>query len=77
MVCHVKPNFQSKCLIKKKHIARIAIAVPVTLYSMVTVNVEIVVLNCQKCNQCLKGHKSQGLLSDQMSQRSQVTKVTL
>ena len=24
-------------------------------------NVQIVVLNCQKCNQCLKGHKSLGL----------------
>ena len=23
--------------------------------------VEIYVLNCQKCNQCLKGHKSLGL----------------
>ena len=46
---------------KKKNIARIANAVPVTLYSMVTVNVEIVVLNCWKCNQCLKSHKSLGL----------------
>ena len=44
-----------------KNIARIVNAVPVTLYSRVTVNVEIVVLNCQKCNQCLKGHKSLGL----------------
>ena len=43
------------------NIARIANAVPVTLYSRVTVNVEIVVLNCQKCNQCLKGHKSRGM----------------
>ena len=25
-------------------------------------NVEIVVLNCHKCNQCLKGHKSLGSL---------------
>ena len=41
-----------------RNIARIANAVPVTLYSRVTVNVKIVVLNCQKCNQCLKGHKS-------------------
>ena len=40
------------------NIARIANAVPVTLYSRVTVNVESVVLNCQKSNQCLKGHKS-------------------
>ena len=45
-----------------KNIARIAKAVPVTLYSRVTMNVEIVVLNCQKCKQCLKGHKSLGLL---------------
>ena len=45
-----------------KNIARIANAVPVTLYSRVTMNVEIVVLNCQKCNQCLKGHKSLGLV---------------
>ena len=37
-----------------KNIARIANAVPVTLYSRVTLNV---VLNCQKCNQC---HKCQG-----------------
>ena len=44
-----------------QNIARIANAVPVTLYSRVTVNVEIGVLNCQKCNQCLKGHKSLGL----------------
>ena len=41
-----------------KNIARIANAVPVTLYSRVTVNVEIVVLNCQKCNQGLKCHKA-------------------
>ena len=45
----------------KKNIARIANVVPVTLYSRVTVNVESVVLNCQKYNQCLKCHKSQGL----------------
>ena len=45
-----------------KNIAKIANAVPVTLYSRVTVNVEIVVLNCEKCNQCLKCHKSIGLL---------------
>ena len=31
---------------------------PVTLYSRVTMNVEIVVLNCQKCNQCLTCHMS-------------------
>ena len=69
-------------------------------------NVEIVVLNCQKCNQCLKRHKYLGLffegvlqlslsvcvfhchclfvgqvmsphLSDQMSQRSQVSRGAL
>ena len=48
------------------NIARIANAVPVTLYSRVTMIVNIVVLNCQKCNQCLKcqisAHKSIGLL---------------
>ena len=33
------------------NIARIENAVPVTLYSKVTMNVEIVDLNCQKCNQ--------------------------
>ena len=44
------------------NIARIANAVPVTLYSRVTVNVEIVVLNCQKCNQCLKGQRSRIVL---------------
>ena len=47
---------------EKKNIARIANAVPVTLYSRVTVNVEIVVLNCQECNRCPKGHKSVGFL---------------
>ena len=41
-----------------ENIARIANAVPVTLYSRVTVNVENVVLNCQKYIQC---HKSLGL----------------
>ena len=41
-----------------KNIARIANAVPVTLYSRVTVNVDIVVLNCRKCNQSLKCHNS-------------------
>ena len=46
------------------NIARIANAVPVTLYSKVTMNVGFVVLNCQKCNQCLKGHKSLGLVSE-------------
>ena len=45
-----------------KNIARIANAVPVTLYSRVTVNVEVVVLNCQTFNHCHKGHKSLGLL---------------
>ena len=39
---------------QKKNIARIANAVPVTLYSRITVNDEVVVLNFQKCNQCLK-----------------------
>ena len=29
---------------------------------MATLNVEIVVLNCPRSNQCLKGHKSLGLL---------------
>ena len=43
-----------------KNIARIVNAVPVTIFSRVTMNVEIVVLNCQKYNQCLKGHKSLG-----------------
>ena len=42
------------------NIARIANAVPFTLYSRVTMNDEIVVLNCQKCNQCLTGRKSLG-----------------
>ena len=37
-------------------------AVAVTPYSRVTMNVDIVVLNRQKCNQCLKVHKSLGLL---------------
>ena len=53
-----------------KNIARIANAVPVTLYSRVTVNVEIVVLNCQKCNQFLKGHKSLRLLFEGVLQFS-------
>ena len=39
-----------------KNIARIANAVPVTLYSRVTMNVELVALNCLNC---LKSHKSQ------------------
>ena len=47
---------------RNENIARIANAVPVTLYSRDTMNVEIVVLNCHKCNQCLKGHKSRGLV---------------
>ena len=42
------------------NITRIGNAVPITLYSRVAVNDEIVVLNCQKCNQCLKCHKSLG-----------------
>ena len=45
-----------------QNIARIANAVPVTLYSRVTMNVEIVVLNCQQWDQCFKCHKSLGLL---------------
>ena len=47
-----------KIVRNSQNIARIANAVPVTLYSRVTVNLESVVLNCQKYNQCLKGHKS-------------------
>ena len=34
----------------------------VTLYFQVTKIVIIQLLNCQNCNQCLKGHKSLGLL---------------
>ena len=49
--------FRHTCL---ENIARIANAVPFTLYSRVAMNNEIVVLNCQKCNQCLTYHKSQG-----------------
>ena len=43
---------------KKGVIAIIADAVPVTLYSRVTVNVEIVVINRQKFNKCHNGLKS-------------------
>ena len=43
------------------NIARIANAVPFTLYSRATMNDEIVVLNCQKCYQCLTGHKFLGI----------------
>ena len=53
-----------------EYIARIANAVPVTLYSMFTANVEIVVLNIQKCNQCLKVHKSIGLFFEGVLQLS-------
>ena len=35
--------------------------VPVILHSRVPINV-VVLLNCHKCNQCLKGHKSLALL---------------
>ena len=42
------------------NIARIANAVPFTLYSRVTMNHEIFVFNCLKCNQCLTCHKSLG-----------------
>ena len=42
-----------------ENIARIANAVPAKKISRVTGNVEIVVFDCQKCNQC---HKSPGLL---------------
>ena len=49
----------SSCLCFK-NIARIANAVPFTLYLRVTVNNEIVVLNCYKCYQCLKCYKSLG-----------------
>ena len=52
--------FGFSCCKEKLNIARIANAVPVNLYSRITVKVEIVVLNCQNCNQCLKGHKSLG-----------------
>ena len=55
---------------KTQNIARIANAVPVTLYSRVTVNVEIVFLNCQKCNQCLKAHKFLGLFFEGVIQLS-------
>ena len=52
-----------------QNIARIANAVPCpSLFKGHNVNVDIVVLNCHKCNQCLKcqvsGHKSLGLLSE-------------
>ena len=43
-----------------KNITRIANAVPFTLYSRVTMNDLILVLNCQKYNHCLTGHKSLG-----------------
>ena len=64
---HDKHSFQVAYALKalergNRDIARIANAVPITLYSRVSMNVEIVVLNCQKCNQCLKGHKSLGSL---------------
>ena len=35
---------------------------PVTLYCRLPMSVDIVVLNCQKCKQCLNGLKSLGLL---------------
>ena len=59
------PKLEIVGLVKRNHdihknIARIANAVPFTLNSRVTMNDNIVVLNCQKCNQCLTGHKSLG-----------------
>ena len=53
-----------------QNIARIANAVPVILKSRVTMNVKIVVLNCHRCNQCLKGHKSLGSLFEGVLQMS-------
>ena len=42
-----------------------------SLFKGHNVNVNIVVLNCQKCNQCLKcqvlGHKSLGLLFEDLA----------
>ena len=55
----VKPQYNTLEL-RSQH--RIANDVPATLYSRVPMNVEIVVLNCQKCKQCLKGHKCLVLL---------------
>ena len=54
---------------QEKNIARITNAVPChSLFKGHNVIVDIVVHNCQKCNQCLKcqvsGHKSLGLLSE-------------
>ena len=55
-IIHTQLQINSVCYVE--NIARIANAVPFTLNSRVTMNDEIVVLNCQKCNQCLTGHKS-------------------
>ena len=67
--CTVQGHHQSAQRHWMENIARIANAVPChSLFKGHNVNVNIVVLNCHKCNQCLKcqvsGHKSLGLLSE-------------
>ena len=78
-------NSLTKKIVSPSKIARIANFVPVTLYSRVTVIVEIVVLNCQNFNQCLKGlcnciFYGQVMFlhhSDQKSHRSQISRGAL
>ena len=68
IICHC-PNLKTAKVIK--NIARIADAGPVTLYSRVTINVEIVILNVY-FGQVMSPHHS-----DQMSQRSHVSRIAL
>ena len=76
----INESFSIKLL--NRNIARIANAVPFTLYSRVTMNDEIVVLNCQKCNQCPTGHKSlgsfiQGVLSMSLSSLASLSSLSI
>ena len=60
-----------------KNIARIANAVPFTLYSRVTLNDEIVVLNCKKYNQCLTYHKSSKKVPKKSKESSKKSKIKI
>ena len=52
------------------NIAKIVILSHIALYWRMIKNIDIVVLKCQKCNECLNVHKSLGLFFEAVLQMS-------
>ena len=58
---NLKPSCSIDLVFTIKQMGVVKISQELEMLPPVTMNVLIVVLNCQKCDQCLKGHKYLGV----------------